>query len=153
MSDTKLNKAYEVALICAAQDGLEPEEVMSMADSVMTTPMLTMMMGQFFNEEELEDYDLMGAIEGMGEITKMLETAELGIIDDSYMSEVADIFGDSPVYNNLCLALCIVFCGADGEISSMEGEAINAVASNLTNLDSEVFQTLAEKVIAGIDLG
>ena len=74
MSDTKLNKAYEVALICAAQDGLEPEEVMSMADSVMTTPMLTMMMGQFFNEEELEDYDLMGAVEGMGEITKMLET-------------------------------------------------------------------------------
>ena len=33
MSD-KINKAYEVALACAAQDGLSPPELMSMVDSI-----------------------------------------------------------------------------------------------------------------------
>tara|TARA_B100000524_G_C23550657_1_gene334683 strand:+ start:650 stop:751 length:102 start_codon:yes stop_codon:yes gene_type:complete len=30
----KVNKAYEVALACAAQDGLEPEEMMAMVNSI-----------------------------------------------------------------------------------------------------------------------
>ena len=38
MSDS-VNKAYEVALACAAQDGLAPEELMSMADSIRVQPL------------------------------------------------------------------------------------------------------------------
>ena len=48
MSDQRLYKAYEVALVCAAQDGLEPGEILSVADSVMSVPILTQMSQQFF---------------------------------------------------------------------------------------------------------
>ena len=47
MSDS-INKAYEVALTCAAQDGLSPEEIMSMADSIMSVPIITAASSRFF---------------------------------------------------------------------------------------------------------
>lgn len=152
MSDLKLNKAYEVALTCAAADGLDMGELMSMMDSIATVPLLTMVMGEMFDEDELKEYDIVGAVEGMSSIVEGIETAELRSIDDSYMAEATELLGDSIAYNNMCIALCIVLSAGDGEISGLENEAIQAVASHLTNLDQEVFNGLAQKIMEGIDL-
>jgi hypothetical protein len=152
MSDLKLNKAYEVALTCAAADGLDMGELISVRDSIETVPLLTMVMGEMFGEDELKDYDMVGAIEGMHSVIDSIETAELRSIDDSYMAEATELLGDSIGYNNICIALCIALSSGDGEISGLEKEAIQAVASHLTNLDEDVFYALVDKIMEGIDL-
>lgn len=145
MSDQRLYKAYEVALVCAAQDGLEPSEVMAVADSLMSVPLLTQISQQFFEEDD--EIDLMESIELLPNLLGKMGEFEIMTMDDDYMSEVADVIGESPAIQNICLAMCILFSASDGEVSNVEGGAIQVVAENLPAADVGMAQTLVQKIM------
>jgi len=145
MSDQRLYKAYEVALVCAAQDGLEPGEILSVADSVMSVPILTQMSQQFFAEDD--EIDLMESIGLLPELLGKMEEFEIMQMDDDYISDAANIIGESPAIQNICLAMCILFSASDGELSGAEGNAIQVVAENLPAADIDMAQTLVQKIL------
>jgi|SaaInlStandDraft_1057018.scaffolds.fasta_scaffold24472_3 hypothetical protein len=145
MSDQRLYKAYEVALVCAAQDGLEPGEILSVADSVMSVPILTQMSQQFFAEDD--EIDLMESIGLLPELLGKMEEFEIMQMDDDYISDAASTIGESPAIQNICLAMCILFSASDGEVSGAEGNAIQVVAENLPAADIDMAQTLVQKIL------
>ena len=154
MSD-KINKAYEVALACAAQDGLSPPELMSMVDSVQSVPLLAPVLQTMFEATGVEGDEInpIEAIEALSQLIEIINDLELTTIDDAYMEDATSVMGESAAINNLCAAMCLLFSASDGEISKMEGEGIQKVLEHLTNIDPDIFQPLVTKIAEGIDLG
>ena len=154
MSD-KINKAYEVALACAAQDGLSPPELMSMVDSIQSVPLLAPILQTMFEATGVEG-DEINPIEAIGALSQLMEiidNLELATIDDAYMEDATSVMGESAAINNLCAAMCLLFSASDGEISKMEGEGIQKVLEHLTNIDPDIFQPLVSQIAEGINLG
>ena len=154
MSD-KINKAYEVALTCAAQDGLSPPELMSMVDSIQSVPLLAPILQTMFEATGVEG-DEINPIEAIGALSQLMEiidNLELATIDDAYMEDATSVMGESAAINNLCAAMCLLFSASDGEISKMEGEGIQKVLEHLTNIDPDIFQPLVSQIAEGINLG
>ena len=151
----KINKAYEVALACAAQDGLEPAELMSMADSVASVPLLANILQTMFEATGVEGDEInpIEVIEALPQLFEKMDDLELTTIDDAYMEEAASVMGESAAVNNLCAAMCLLFSASDGEISAMEGAGIQKVLEHLSNIDPDVFQPLVGQIAAGLDLG
>ncbi len=145
MSDIRLKKAYEVALVCAAQDGLDFGEVKMVADSIMSVPLLTGITQQFFEEED--EIDLMETIGVLPELMEMMDEFEITTMDDDYMAEASEVLGESPALQNVCLAMSILFSAGDGEVSGAESEAIGVVMNNLPFADFGMAQTLAQKIV------
>ena len=156
MSDS-VNKAYEVALACAAQDGLAPEELMSMADSIMSVPLLSATLQGMFekagSEVEGEQIDPFEVIEALPKLIDKMDEFEITTIDDAYMEDAVSVMGEGVAINNLCAAMCILFCASDGQISSIEGKSVEKVLKHLPNIDSDIYQPLVEKIAQGFDLG
>ena len=154
MSD-KINKAYEVALACAAQDGLSPPELMSMVDSIQSVPLLANVLQTMFEATGVEgdEIDPIEAIGALSQLMEIIDGLELTTIDDAYMEDATSVMGESAAINNLCAAMCLLFSASDGEISMMEGEGIKKVLAHLTNIDPDIFQPLVTKIAEGIDLG
>ena len=154
MSD-KINKAYEVALACAAQDGLSPPELMSMVDSVQSVPLLAPVLQTMFEATGVEGDEInpIEAIEALSQLIEIINDLELTTIDDAYMEDATSVMGESAAINNLCAAMCLLFSASDGEISMMEGAGIQKVLEHLTNADPDIFQPLVTKIAEGIDLG
>ena len=154
MSD-KINKAYEVALACAAQDGLSPPELMSMVDSIQSVPLLANVLQTMFEATGVEgdEIDPIEAIGALSQLMEIIDGLELTTIDDAYMEDATSVMGESAAINNLCAAMCLLFSASDGEISMMEGEGIKKVLAHLTNIDPDIFQPLVSQIAEGIDLG
>ena len=154
MSD-KINKAYEVALACAAQDGLSPPELMSMVDSIKSVPLLAPVLQTMFEATGVEGDEInpIEAIEALSQLMEIIDNLELTTIDDAYMEDATSVMGESAAINNLCAAMCLLFSASDGEISKMEGAGIQKVLEHLTNADPDIFQPLVTKIAQGIDLG
>jgi len=154
MSD-KINKAYEVALACAAQDGLSPPELMSMVDSIQSVPLLAPILQTMFEAIGVEgdEIDPIEAIGALSQLMEIIHDLELTTIDDAYMEDATSVMGESAAINNLCAAMCLLFSASDGEISMMEGAGIQKVLEHLTNADPDIFQPLVTKIAEGIDLG
>ena len=154
MSD-KINKAYEVALACAAQDGLSPPELMSMVDSIQSVPLLAPILQTMFEATGVEgdEIDPIEAIGALSQLMEIIHDLELTTIDDAYMEDATSVMGESAAINNLCAAMCLLFSPSDGEISMMEGAGIQKVLEHLTNADPDIFQPLVTKIAEGIDLG
>ena len=154
MSD-KINKAYEVALTCAAQDGLSPPELMSMVDSIQSVPLLAPILQTMFEATGVEgdEIDPIEAIGALSQLMEIIDNLELATIDDAYMEDATSVMGESAAINNLCAAMCILFSASDGEISKMESEGIQKVLEHLTNIDPDIFQPLVSQIAEGIDLG
>lgn len=154
MSD-KINKAYEVALACAAQDGLSPPELMSMVDSIQSVPLLAPILQTMFEATGVEgdEIDPIEAIGALSQLMEIIHDLELTTIDDAYMEDATSVMGESAAINNLCAAMCLLFSASDGEISMMEGAGIQKVLEHLTNADPDIFQPLVTKIAEGIDLG
>ena len=156
MSDS-VNKAYEVALACAAQDGLAPEELMSMADSIMSVPLLSAALQGMFEEAgsevEGEQIDPFEVMEALPKLIDKMDEFEITTIDDAYMEDAVSVMGEGVAINNLCAAMCILFCASDGQISSIEGKSVEKVLKHLPNIDSDIYQPLVEKIAQGFDLG
>ena len=119
MSD-KINKAYEVALACAAQDGLSPPELMSMVDSIQSVPLLAPILQTMFEATGVEgdEIDPIEAIGALSQLMEIIDNLELTTIDDAYMEDAVSVMGEGVAINNLCAAMCILFCASDGQISS-----------------------------------
>ena len=154
MSD-KINKAYEVALACAAQDGLSPPELMSMVDSIKSVPLLAPVLQTMFEATGVEGDEInpIEAIEALTQLMEIIHDLELTTIDDAYMEDATSVMGESAAINNLCAAMCLLFSASDGEISKMEGEGIQKVLEHLTNIDPDIFQPLVSQIAEGINLG
>ena len=154
MSD-KINKAYEVALACAAQDGLSPPELMSMVDSINSVPLLAPVLQTMFEATGVEGDEInpIEAIEALTQLMEIIHDLELTTIDDAYMEDATSVMGESAAINNLCAAMCLLFSASDGEISKMEGEGIQKVLGHLTNIDPDIFQPLVSQIAEGINLG
>ncbi len=154
----KVNKAYEVALACAAQDGLEPAELQEMAESISTVPILAASLRGFFEEQmgsevEGEELDIMEIVEGLPKLMEKIDDLEITTIDDAYMEDAVSVMGESMTINNLCAAMCCLFCAADGDISVIESKSIEKVLAHLPNTNPDIFQPLAEKIHEGFNLG
>ena len=76
-----------------------------------------------------------------------VDKLELIELSDSYLEEASAIIGEGTAINNLCLALCIVLCAGDGEISATESEAVAKVASSLPNIIPPLSTAIASAII------
>ena len=156
MSDS-INKAYEVALTCAAQDGLSPEEIMSMADSIISVPLITAALQDFFveagSEVEGEAIDLEEVIGALPKILEKMDEFEITTIDDAYMEDAVSVMGKGIAINNLCAAMCLLFCGSDGDMSGVEIKSVQKVFEHLPNIDRDIFEPLVGKIAQGFDFG
>ena len=81
------------------------------------------------------------------ELLGKMEEFEIMQMDDDYISDAANIIGESPAIQNICLAMCILFSASDGELSGAEGNAIQVVAENLPAADIDMAQTLVQKIL------
>ena len=153
----KVNKAYEVALACAAQDGLEPEEMMAMANSISSVPFLAAALQGFFEEQgsevEGEQLDVMEVVEALPALMEKMDDLEITTIDDAYMEDAVSVMGEGVAINNLCAAMCLLFCASDGQISAAEGTSVEKVLGHLPNTAPDIFQPLVHKIAEGFDLG
>ena len=120
MSD-KINKAYEVALACAAQDGLSPPELMSMVDSIQSVPLLAPILQTMFEATGVEgdEIDPIEAIGALSQLMEIMDNLELTTIDDAYMEDATSVMGESAQLI-IMRAMCLLFSASDGEISMME---------------------------------
>ena len=143
----ELNKAVEVAMVAAAQDGLDGNEITQACTSIISVPLLTMAFADMLAEDEID------IEEAMGTITEALENAEsweVTELNQAYMDEAAEVLGDRASINNICLALCIVICSGDGVVSHDEQNALSMVAQNLSNLNQELVDAAAQMLASGI---
>ena len=146
MSD-KINKAYEVALACAAQDGLSPPELMSMVDSVQSVPLLAPVLQTMFEATGVEGDEInpIEAIEALSQLIEIINDLELTTIDDAYMEDATSVMGESAAINNLCAAMCLLFSGSDGEFSKSEGHFSGAFLREKGNLSDADLKKVIEK--------
>ena len=141
-------KVIEVAFVTAASDGMAQEEALMFVDKLVAIPLmgvatLTMLKEQGFAEGEEE----IGVLEFMEAATDLkMDELELIELSDSYLKEASSVIGEGIVINNLCVALCMVLCAGDGNISDIEAEAFNKVAASLPNIDSELSSAIAEQL-------
>ena len=137
----ELNKAVEVAMVCAAQDGLDRDEMESACSSLISVPLLTSAFAEMLEEDEID------VVEAMETITEGLEgmgSWEITELNQAYMDEASKVLGDRPSINNICLALCVVICSGDLVVSDEETTALNMVAKNLSNLDQDLVNAAAQ---------
>jgi hypothetical protein len=144
----ELNKAVEVAMVCAAQDGLDRDEMAAACSSITSVPMLTSAFAEMLEEDEI---DVLEAMETIIEGLEGFESWELTELNQAYMDEASIVLGDRPSINNICLALCMVICSGDQEVSHEEENALNMVAQNLSNLNQDLVNAAAQMLLSGID--
>lgn len=151
----KINKMLEAAVVCAAQDGLDDNEIAQVMGAIMVVPM----MGQSIqdsmaaNDIETDDVDLSfeSAIEAFTEFVSNLhsnlERYELIEVDDKYAEEVAGVLGNSAALQNLCIGIALALSAGDGEISSIESGAFELLASKMNLVMGSVCELIANTVL------
>ena len=155
MSDKeKLTKVLEVAVAASAADGVEYDEAMSLANSILPAVITGEAVEEFLTTEagiDIEDVDFSELVDVIPEIIEIVKGAEAIELDSNYMQEASSIIGDGIVINNLCMALSIRIANADG-ISAMEAGALETVAQGLVNINPDIIDgilhglTVAEEV-------
>ena len=151
MTETKqrVAKVIEVAFATAASDGISPGELIIFMDKLVTIPIVAegirnYLEGEGIEEEEIDLGEFMQAATDL-----KVDTLELIELSDSYLREASSIIGEGVAINNLYVALCIVLCAGDGEVSGLESESINKVASSLPSINVNLSQTMAKLIIEG----
>lgn len=153
MLETKLTKLVEAALVVAAQDGLDHDELKASTYAIEAVPRLGSAMQQHFldndmeiDELDFEDYDAMFAAISTA-LTESLDKFELIEFNEAYVEEVSSVFGNSPVLDNLCLGLAIACCAADLEVSDIEQSALGLLINGLEHASFEIGKTVAEHIL------
>ena len=140
-------KVIEVAFATAASDGIDPGEVIIFMDKLVAIPIVAQSIRNFLESEGIAEEEEIDMDEFLQAVTDLkLDKLELIELSDSYLKEASSIIGEGMAINNLCVALCIVLCAGDGEVSGLESESINKVASSLTSIDSSLFQMMADVI-------
>jgi hypothetical protein len=149
MSDKqKLRKVLEVAIVTSAADGVDYEEAMSFANSILPAIFTGEAVEEVLTTEagiDIEDVDFSEITDLIPELIEIVQNAESIELDSNYMKEASSIIGDGIVINNLCMALSIRIANADG-ISAMEAGALDTVAQGLVNIDPEI----VDGILAGL---
>ena len=151
MTETRqrVAKVIEVAFATAASDGIAPGELIIFMDKLVAIPIVAEGIRSYLESEGIEEEEI-----DLGEFMQAatdlkVDTLELIELSDSYLREASSIIGEGVAINNLCVALCIVLCAGDGEVSGLESESINKVASSLPSIDVNLSQTMAQLIIEG----
>ena len=157
MSDKeRLKKVVEIALAASAADGVEYDEAMSLANSILPAVVTGEAVEEFLTTQtdiDIEDVKFEELLDIIPELTELLTGAEAIELDSNYMQEASSIIGDGIVINNLCMALSIRIAGADG-ISAMEAGALEIVAQGLVNINPDIIDgilhglTVAEEAMS-----
>ena len=129
MSDfDKINKMLEAAVVSASQDGLEAEELVQVSGAIMV--------------ESISDFS--------ANLAANLEQYELIEVDESYAEEVVSVLGNSAALQNLCIGIALAVSAGDGEISELESEAINLLASKMDLFIGDIATMIAESVLEAV---
>ena len=159
MSDfDKINKMLEAAVVSASQDGLELEELENVSGAIMVVPTVGPAIQQLMAENDIETDDVDLGFESLMEsisdftanIAANIEQYELIEVDESYAEEVVSVLGNSAALQNLCIGIALAVSAGDGEISGLESEAINLLASKMNLLMGDVATMIAESVIEAV---
>ena len=151
MTETRqrVAKVIEVAFATAASDGLDPGEIIIFMDKLVAIPIAAEVIRSYLESEGIKEEEI--DLEEFIQATTDLKVDKLELIElsDSYLREASSIIGEGVAINNLCVALCIVLCAGDGEVSGLESESINKVASSLPSINVNLSQTMAKLIIEG----
>jgi len=147
MSDKeRLKKVVEIALAASAADGVEYDEAMSLANSILPAVVTGEAVEEFITTQtdiDIEDVKFEELLDIIPELPELLTGAEAIELDSNYMQEASSIIGDGIVINNFCMALSIRIAAADG-ISGMEVGALDTIGQGLVNLDKEIIEGILE---------
>ena len=106
----------EAAVACAAQDGLDHEEIGQIVGAIMVIPTAGPAIQNVMAENDIEtddvDLGVDSTVEAFGEFTANLaanlESYELIELDENYAEEVASVLGNSAALQNLCIGIGII---------------------------------------------
>jgi len=138
-----MKKAIEVAIVCAAQDGLDKEEMRIILESVENISIITTKMSKILDEEDIDLTEAFSA--ALDKIEEIYSSVEIMTLDENYMEKAKSELGESATLNNLCVALCALFSFGDGEISQTEHNAFGIVSANLPH-DKEIVNVVLESL-------
>jgi hypothetical protein len=159
MSDfDKINKMLEAAVVSASQDGLEAEELVQVSGAIMVVPTVGPAIQQLMAENDIETDDVDLGYESLMEsisdfsanLAANLEQYELIEVDESYAEEVVSVLGNSAALQNLCIGIALAVSAGDGEISELESEAINLLASKMDLFIGDIATMIAESVLEAV---
>ena len=159
MSDfDKINKMLEAAVVSASQDGLEAEELVQVSGAIMVVPTVGPAIQQLMAENDIETDDVDLGYESLMEsisdfsanLAANLEQYELIEVDESYAEEVVSVLGNSAALQNLCIGIALAVSAGDGEISELESEAINLLASKMDLFIGDSATMIAESVLEAV---
>jgi tellurite resistance protein len=108
------------------------------------------------NDIETDDVDLgyeslMESISDFSaNLAANLEQYELIEVDESYAEEVVSVLGNSAALQNLCIGIALAVSAGDGEISELESEAINLLASKMDLFIGDIATMIAESVLEAV---
>ena len=151
----KINKMLEAAVACAAQDGLDHEEIGQIVGAIMVIPTAGPAIQNVMAENDIEtddvDLGVDSTVEAFGEFTANLaanlESYELIELDENYAEEVASVLGNSAALQNLCIGIALAIAVGDGEISGLESDAINTLASKMNLHMADISNMIAKQVL------
>ncbi len=159
MSDfDKINKMLEAAVVSASQDGLELEELENVSGAIMVVPTVGPAIQQLMAENDIETDDVDLGFESLMEsisdftanIAANIEQYELIEVDESYAEEVVSVLGNSAALQNLCIGIALAVSAGDGEISGLESEALNLLASKMDLFMGDIATMIAESVLEAV---